>query len=325
LAATSAFAQSAVTLTGNLDFAYGSAKAGSTSAEKTIATTNLTSSTSVIKITATEDLGGGSTATVQYGIDPRGTSNTGTTSPTRDETFIGLANANLGNLRVGAPNSIGLSTFGVSSPFGTGIGGGYGKNTLDFSSIRLDRSARYDSPAFGGVTLSAYRAERVGTVVNTTGVATPAPITAASATAGRTELGAAYTNGPLNLAFANIQQSAVAANAKTKHNLLSANYTFGATTVYGSVNTGDSIVQAASATQTKGNSLSIKHTMGQIDLLAGLNNQTASGAAKETVTGLRADYNFSKTTATYVGYEKFKAAASANDQKIMSIGVRKSF
>jgi predicted porin len=124
LAATSAFAQSAVTLTGNLDFAYGTASAAGAASEKTITTRDLTSSTSVIKITAVEDLGGGTKATVQYGLDPRKLARDQAVGFTSDETFVGLAGS-MGNLRLGSPNSIGLTTFGASTPFGTGIGGGY--------------------------------------------------------------------------------------------------------------------------------------------------------------------------------------------------------
>jgi predicted porin len=51
------------------------------------------------------------------------------------------------------------------------------------------------------------------------------------------------------------------------------------------------------------------------------------------VTGLRADYNLSKTAAVYLGYEKYdtgiaydaKAPASTGERTITSLGLRKSF
>jgi predicted porin len=311
-------------MSGLLDFAYGTVKAGTADAEKTIATTNLTSATSVIKIVAVEDLGGGLKATVQYGIDPRGTSNAGATSPTRDESFIGMSGS-MGNIRLGSPNSIGLTTFLAGNPFGTGIGGGYAKNAMDFSNIRYDRSARYDSPAMSGLTVSVLRADAVDAEVNTTGTVAAASSMTGAVRTGLTEIGAAYTNGPLTLAAANISQASATGKAKTSHNVLSANYKLGDTTVYASTNSGDHKTQTATTTSTKGSSVSLKQTMGNIDLIAGLNQQKNNAGDNEKVTGLRADYNFSKTTATYFGYEKFKAATAAADQKIVSIGLRKSF
>ena len=72
LAATASFAQSSVTITGNLDFAYSNTTGTSlTNNGTTFATTTGTGSTSVINLDAIEDLGGGMKATVHYGLDPR--------------------------------------------------------------------------------------------------------------------------------------------------------------------------------------------------------------------------------------------------------------
>jgi predicted porin len=44
------------------------------------------------------------------------------------------------------------------------------------------------------------------------------------------------------------------------------------------------------------------------------------------VTGLRADYNLSKTAALYIGYESYdNGAATANETTATAIGLRKSF
>ena len=146
LAATSAFAQ--VTLSGNIDFANASVSGTQLLAKgNTISQTTGTSSTSVLNIRAVEDIGGGMKVTGHYGLDPRSLANdayavtnnttnldTTTASATtkvaapsntatglsRDEVFVGIEGA-FGNLRLGAPNSIGLNSFQVSSPLGLSL------------------------------------------------------------------------------------------------------------------------------------------------------------------------------------------------------------
>ena len=72
--------------------------------------------------------------------------------------------------------------------------------------------------------------------------------------------------------------------------------------------------------------------MGATDLMASYTQQKSTTSdVKATVTGLRADYNFSKTAAAYVGYENWDTGATyANSlttgtRKIASMGLRKSF
>ena len=342
LAATSAFAQSSVTLSGNLDFAYGSAKVGTAAAENTISTRDITSTTSVIKITAVEDLGNGTKATVQYGIDPRklardqsmdaapdGQKNGQFAS---DETFVGMAGA-MGNVRLGSPNSIGLSTFGASTPFGTGIGGGYAANHLGHvTGIRYARSVRYDSPTFSGLTVSVLKAQgadaKVTQPVGTIGSTTANDVVVGASD--KTEMGLAYANGPLNIAYANVKVADYTASTGLQKarssNTLAANYKLGATTLYVGMTSGDLMTDTSAVKTQKGSSIAAKHTMGKIDLMAGISQRKDSDASKtQKVTGLRADYNFSKTTATYIGYENFKATTAANDHKLVSVGLRKSF
>ncbi len=299
-------------MSGNLDFAFGSVKEGTAKAGNTLSTRDLTSSTSVIRITAVEDLGKGTKATAHFGLDPRVLANDAGALG-RDELFVGLSGS-MGNLRLGSPNSIGLTTFLAGNPFGTGIGGGYGKNALDYSNIRYNRSARYDSPVMSGFSGSLLRSTGDDTAVG--GITTVnQPVT---------EAGLNYANGPLTVAFAHIAQQAHAGNVKTSHNVLAANYKVGMAAIYASVNNGDALARTTTATDTKGFSGGLKYTLGQIDLLAGYNEQKTT-AVKEKVAGLRADYNFSKTTAAYAGYEKYDSTTDTADRTIYSIGLRKSF
>jgi predicted porin len=364
-----------VTLSGLLDFAAANVSGTQIGSNaNTVSTTVGTSSTSVIRLTAVEDLGNGMKATVSYGLDPRtlandSLSNTGalavgptgafantTTGLARDAVFVGIEGA-FGNVRLGSPNSLGLEASGDSSPLGTGIGSGFSGTTGTMLSsvvnIRYNRSMRYDSPKFSGLTASILVAPGGDEAQTSTTVANQTPNNRAT-----TEAALKYSNGPLNVSLTSIMQDPQSNTAgyysgtgknslKTSATLLAANYTIGTTTLYAGMNTGDRLAAVggtswSSATvESKGQRFAIKHTMGKIDLIAQQTTQTVKGVSaavdvKSTVNGLRADYNFSKTTAVYAGYEEWKtgqvaaaatggATASTGDRTTVSVGLRKAF
>jgi predicted porin len=366
LAATASFAQSTATISGNLDFAnvtVGGTQAASKGS--TITTTFGTSSTSVLRFIAVEDLGGGMKATAQYNFDPRSlandslgvTNNVGTattqlaataTGLARDELFVGLSGG-FGNIRLGSPNSIGLNAWQPSSSLGTGIGSGYtgggraGTMTNSFVQTRYNRSVRYDSPVMGGFQVAVLYAAGNDQPAQAASTAAAGTMTAQQIPNNRqaTEIGLRYAAGPLTLAYANVAQgaqtnatgfysSATLLNAaKTSANVYSASYTMGATTLHAGMNDGDRLAQTSAtngaAVKSKGSNVGITHNIGAIGLMAGMRSQKV-GTVEGKVTGLRADYNFSKTAAAYVGYEKYdNGAASANETTATSIGLRKSF
>jgi predicted porin len=334
LAATASFAQSSVTLSGNLDFAYSNTTGSAVIYNgNTVATTTGTSSTSVINIIAVEDLGGGMKATAKFGLDPRSLANDGlgvsfdqnsgtamkstNTGLNRDEVFVGVS-GNFGNVRLGSPNSISLGAHSTASPLGTGIGSGYanisGNGALGAVTTRFNRSVRYDSPIMSGITVSALYAPGDDTVSTTA-------ITALSIPNNRnvTEVGVSYNNGPLNVAVANVSQAAqtnaagyyvstTAVNfGKSSSNLLSANYNFGSTTVYVGFMNGDSITGATTPSTIKSNRIAVKQNFGAVDVILqaqDLTTTTGSTDTKATVSGLRVDYALSKTAAVYLGYQK---------------------
>jgi predicted porin len=386
----SAFAQSTVTLSGNLDFA-GARVTGSAAVSNgtTFSTTVGTASTSVINLDAVEDLGAGLVVKAHYGLDPRSLSNdamtltlqgngnatsTATTTQTpgtvgqatsntltglnRDEVYVGLASTSTGEIRLGAPNSIGLNVFQAASPLGTGVGSGYAPNTgKGMNSVvqtRYNRSVRYDSPAISGVTVSLVYAPGNDIAADTT-VSAASQYNASFIPNSRkaTEFGLKYANGPLNLAVVSITQgtanyptgyyanaAGIVAAAATSATVFGANYTMGSTTVYAGYNTGNALASNADGTtvNSKGYRYAVKQTVGQVDLIAQYQyqqqagNSTASNDVKNQVTGARADYNFSKTAAAYFGYEKWNTGLAANDNStskgdrtIVSIGLKKQF
>jgi predicted porin len=426
LAATASFAQSSVTLSGVIDFA--AANVGGTqpwAKGSTVSTTVGNSATSVIRIAAVEDLGGGMKATAFYALDPRTfandnlavTNNTGvvtntgsqacslavannataipaattssacvlgtvggqantTTGMARDEAYVALEGG-FGNVKLGSPNSIGLTSFLSSSPLGTGVGSGYGLAGT-FSNVRYNRSARYDTPVMNGFSASVLFApgnDQTATVTApttsaSTGAVTPAvPVANFIPNARKvTELSLRYANGPLSVSYVNIAQGEQTnatgwyANGtstkakKTSANILDASYNFGSTTVYAGWNDGDRLAPLGTAgadplaaVESKGYRVALKQNLGAIDLIAQYSQQEAlgvksiataqgvttisTGVLKAKVTGLRADYNLSKTAALYLGYEKYdtgvaysaSSPATTGERTITSLGLRKSF
>jgi predicted porin len=278
----------------------------------------------------------------------------------RDEMYVALAGG-FGSLKLGSPNSIGLDVQGNSSPLGTATGSGYtgiASSTMINSVVntRYNRSVRFDSPTMAGFTASVVYAPgndvaSAAPSTTTSGNLTALPIPNARAT---TELGLKYVNGPLTTSIAQIKQDdqvnktgyysgtqiAAVQPKATSATIFGVSYAINNTTLYFGANSGDRLAvkssTAGDAVESKGNRIAIKQTIGQIDLIAQKTTQKTTGAStdyKAKVTGLRADYNFSKTAAAYLGYAKVDtgaaysttAALSTGDLKIVSIGLRKSF
>jgi hypothetical protein len=169
-----------------------------------------------------------------------------------------------------------------------------------------------------------------------------------------TEFGLKYSAGPLNASVGQIKQdaqvnkvgyysgdqAAAAQQVATSATIYAINYKIDNTTLYIGGNSGDRLAAKSSSAgakvESKGTRYAIKQTIGQIDLIAQQTTQDTTGASADTkakVTGLRADYNLSKTSAVYMGYAKINtgtayaasAALASGDLKIVSIGMRKSF
>ena len=279
------------------------------------------------------------------------------TGLSRHEAYV-QASGSFGSLKVGAPNAMGLDANGMGQPLGTGVGSGYATNSNTLmqrsAAARYSRAARFDSPVMNG--LSAHFLFAPGgdqaAIDNGDSYTTMQFPNARRAT----EVAFRYSNGPVNLMAVNIRGSAsvnaagyysVAANAATtssvgatNYNTVAANYNFGSTTVYTQMGSGGSInvpTAAATLASDKSSRFGLKHSMGPIDLMiASTTVQTAvagtSGTINQRVTGFNGTYNLSKTSAVYLGYEKYDSgvvAATTNNttgtRNITSVGLRKSF
>ncbi|MDK9714957.1 MAG: porin [Sulfuritalea sp.] len=265
-----AFAQSNVTISGNLDMGYyaQSMQTSTIMDTRTAAAAN-GSSTSTWRITGEEALGGGMKAGFQLendlaaGADNRSGIMAG-------QSFLSLSGG-WGSLKAGNVNTAGLTAGTTAQPFGTAIGGGYsgafgrlsragvngagvagataafvateGENPVASSTVgiagartvRMNNSLMYATPSFSGFSATLQLATKN----------TDAAVAPAGQTAGYTGLGLNYNNGPINVAYANEVFTAgsvapttagisvaLVANEKVTHNLLAGNYTFGPATVY---------------------------------------------------------------------------------------------
>jgi len=281
------------------------------------------------------------------------------TGITRHEAYV-QASGGFGSIKIGAPNAVGLNVVGGSTGMGTGVGSGYGAHSnTQISRIapaRYSRSARYDSPAIApGLTASVtYAPGADQAVIDAAGNA----YGAFQAPNARkvTEIGLFYSNGPMNLAYFNQSQSAMtnlpgyyaisdtssgtATYGATKYNFASANYKIGDTTIYAGMGNGQEVqtyAAAGSLYKNKASRYGFKQTMGQLDILvtATKNVRTLESGTtniNEQTTGFQAVYNLSKTSAAYLGYEKWDTGATATTsttttgiRNITSLGLRKSF
>jgi len=365
IAATASFAQ--VTITGNLDIAGAAVSGTKTPGATTSFTSTIgTSSTTGIKITAAEDLGGGLKATAMFELDPRSLVNdslglhaiAATTAITTGvavlnqtvtglgahEAFVSLSGG-FGEVKMGRPNSQSLAVSGVSSPLGTGIGSGYtyngasASNWSQISGTRYARSVKYESPVVNGLQFAITHAPGADQANTTSGLlAVPNNRTT-------TDLGLTYNTGGLTLAWANVSQLAqqnatgyyattsstnVASAAATNANVFAARYNMGQFSLHGGFGSGTALTSATSAVDIKVWRVGVKATFGKVDAIAQVTEaKTNPSATTETIqktTGLRLDYNLSKTAAAYMGIEQYDSGATtSNQQNITAIGLRKSF
>ncbi len=343
LAATSAFAQSSVTLSGNVDAAYATINY---KGQSVTGITNNGSSTSTIQLSGTEDLGGGLKANFKLNSDFNVTSTAGnagyggvatvqaagTTTTTgvagsagswlNSEQFVGLSGG-FGTVQAGVVNNLSLSAGGTGNPFGTAIGSGFralyntdvigtmGSSGTAGSVVRYDHSIKYISPAMNGFSLALYNVSKND----------KASSDAFSTTfgnydrAGVTETALNYNQGPINVSYAS--QSAKGRDitqlnastgvlVNTKLNTLGANYTMGNTTLFLLNQTSEATTASAKTRDTKYTSFAVRHVMGATTLLAQmgtLSNDVTNTADKSKLTGLGADYALSKRTNAYFRYE----------------------
>lgn len=143
LAATTAFAQSSVSIIGNVDVGY-----SKSTGAKGVFKHGGDNSTPAVKFVVVEDLGGGMKAEALYEINP----NLSTANAIgKGEAFVGL-NGGFGTVRMGMPNTGLLGTQAGRTPFGTALGSNYGAQlgTATSPNTRMAGAIQYRSPSISG-------------------------------------------------------------------------------------------------------------------------------------------------------------------------------
>lgn len=378
LAATGAFAQSSVTISGNLD-AGAKFVSAPTSANSGAGPTNGSSqaiagsntSTNAIVFKGTEDLGGGMKANFVLEMNPSLVQSSSaanaqasavyTGTPFNGEQFLGLS-GNFGEVKLGTPNSGFFVVSGMAQPFGTALGGGfssgwgrlgtvgYGVNQTIQGQLASNRIIRHEKTIqYTSPTMSGFKAM----VEYAAGNDYSATATSNSET--WKNLAVTYSNGPLNIGYswANVAVGAYSvdipytgalalattslpANSSITYNMLSANYAFGATTVYGGYtttkhNAGDNQVTVEDASSWN---LAAKYALSaNTNLMANFvqRNTNLYGVGGARVYGLGADYLLSKRTNLYARYENIDnntgglATAGGSVTNTTAVGVRHQF
>lgn len=287
-------------------------------------------------------MGGGLKVNFQYEIDPAlsetssrtvGTSATGTTSNVTSslgngQSFVELAGG-FGAIKLGTPNLPTLAANGQgNSGFATAIGSGY--RVTSFDAVSFQNSLRYDSPSFMGLTVGYLQSAKndkqslPGTLGQTGNLQ--------NQTNGRdqaTEISLTYAQGPLTVRYADLQVKQWADVA-----LVGA-----ATAGTQTTNKFDRKAQGISAAY---------YVMPKVKLMvnmvtakngaAHVGSGATTAANKQTkVTGLGADYEFSKLTAGYFRTETNKddagmrsitgytAATGNTTYKATAVGIMHSF
>lgn len=269
MAATGAFAQSSIAITGVFDAGY-QAISHTDATKKWSGINNNGTNTSRLDFQGTEDLGGGLKASFwgELDINPVRSTTTNqsatatatafTGTPFTGQQFVAIAGG-FGDLKIGQPNSPALDIGGgVMQPFGTALGSGYsgtwgrmgtqaadsGINSFVGGStgriVRHEKTAVYTTPVFNGLKAQIEFSAKNGNSGTVT-----------SNDNGYQSLSATYNNGPLNVAALTATAKAgtnaavgtagsasaagvasLQANQDVKWNMLGANYTMGAVTGY---------------------------------------------------------------------------------------------
>jgi predicted porin len=203
LAATGAFAQSSVTISGTFDPSV--RNAATTYGDGTKVTQNLIGNngqgTSNVTFKGVEDLGGGLKASFLLENDfDAGNNPNNNLGSANGELYTGVS-GNFGNLQLGKANTVSLFTQSSSNPFGTKIGSGFSAGYT--GRVRADNSIVYTSPAVAGFTFMATYANqtKVNTNTYTAGLNTVTANKALPnqvATGAVTDIGLLYANGPLS-------------------------------------------------------------------------------------------------------------------------------
>ncbi len=337
---SAAFAQSTVTISGNMDMGYQNTNTQTAANGKDTQQqwAGNGSSTSTIVFQGTEDLGGGLKAGFFLASDYTAGAQQATTAVAgatpfanqlfNSQNFLSLS-GNFGTVKFGTINHTSLEAEMGAQPFATAIGSGVsaafqrlnGRGTAGniFSTgatsgnvgarmVRAGNSFKYDTPTFSGFTATYNHVFKNDNDQYSS--------------VGMQELGLKYNNGPANVwltttkldSGANTLGSGTAAapvattliNEVTKHNIIAGNYTFGPATVYAGWTSSKQDLPAGRTVDARSWNIAVKYAVsGALSLAANMLRVDDKMVANldRNLNALGLDYAMSKRTTAYVRYE----------------------
>jgi len=277
------FAQSSVTISGKLRYAYESAES-TTSGTKTKAN-GVRVTDGDVNFAAVEDLGGGLKATASIAVLTRGRD----TGISGRDASLSLA-GNFGSVMVGsveAGNGI-LGLGGAGAPV-------YGLDGTVISAASNVDIIKYTSPAFNGFTFSANATDKTASG-QTLGMG------ATATTQDSTGFGLNYANGPLAAAFdlTNYGANAATGTLADDRTRVSASYDLGVA----KVGFGHQVAKYVGGSKTKDMIVGVSVPVGAFLLGANYATQQVGTGVKVKGTDLGAQYNLSKRTFIAAHYQK---------------------
>ncbi len=300
VAATSAFAQSTVTLYGRADLNV--TKLKGISAQMADGAT-YGAGASRFGVKGEEDLGGGLKAAfvVEAGFNADANSGTGTILGSRNS-YIDVMGG-FGTVRAGRHLNNALLQTGTFSAFGTDYGLASGSSVLSIEGARYNNAISYISPSFSGVSVQLQTATKE---TNTYAVETLSTAGATTAAVGATKspmsARVSYANGPIAAGLAYTKDGRAGTEALTQ---LGASYDFGMAKVLAAYETDANQVGGKNAY-----SVGLTAPLGAATLRATFGKDQKGTLADVKQTAFGADYALSKRTALYAVYAQTKATGA---------------
>ena len=337
---SAAFAQSNVTISGNIDLGYQNVNTQTAAQGKDTQQSWVGngSSTSTLVFQGTESLGGGMTAGFLLASDYTAGAQQATTAvagatPFANQMFNSqnylMLSGNFGTFKFGTVNHTSLEAEMGAQPFGTAIGSGVsgafarlnGRGTAGniFSTgatsgnagarmVRAGQSMKYDTPNFSGFTATYNHVFKNDNDQYSS--------------VGMQEFGLKYNNGPANVwltttkldSGANTLGSGTAAapvattmvNEVTKHNIIAGNYTFGPATIYAGWTSSKQDNAGAQTVDARSWNIAVKYAVsGALSLAANVlrvDDKRVTDVDRN-LNALGVDYSLSKRTTAYGRYE----------------------
>jgi predicted porin len=350
LAATAAFAQSTVTMSGSLDAGVASTSIKGNNGFGYIG--NITS-TSGFGLNVSNDLGSGMTAYAKIwsDVNPQssygGSSGANALSLANSENKIGLKGG-FGDIAFGAISDIGLESHLAATSFGTAIGSGTGLTSQMNASgkARSDNTIAYNTPSMGGFSLGY-----VGRKQQTVGGAVVGGALPAGGQSSVSQLAARYNAGPINVILSRVSDDGLnVGGSKVAITNVAGNYTFGAATVYAGIQGRLSSGATASSADSTRSALTFggKYVFGANTVMATIGRVSESNALNAANTkgsknlGLGYEYALAKTTSFVARWDRstddiasfatttgmptgLTTVTGNNDRSRLGVGIRTAF